>query len=1854
MHSGQINSNDAAVSGGGVHVSGGTAVHFNMHGGSINNNIAHNTAITQGGGGVFMTGGNFTMHGTDPKQVENNTALHGAGIHMGGGIFTSTDGGSVSYNNTPNTAATWGDGTARGVGVFMVGGTGHINGGRISGNQASTPYSFGGGVYLRGGTLNMNGGLIGGTPPAWDTNPGAVHPAANLATNGGGVWVGSPFPAAGDGALFNIGVAAPPAGVTTIPTIAGNIATSQDPNAGGAGVMVCGNRNPAPGTTTPTGTTSRLIMGRGVITQHYSTGNTAQSGGGGVLVRNNAFFELRGGQISNNNAAHGGGVRIYDSVFNMTGGSIYGNTARPGGYGGGLHFTGAAVTTRTFNMTGGTIAGNTATTGGGVRIDGNNNIFAQNHANARVSGNTATSFGGGVSLGGTGTTTFNFTLGTIGGTGNITDTYGNTFPGGNTAANGGGVHVEAGRTFNILGAGLKFIEGNTANAIGNHTTDGGGGGVWLATGGNLTMAATARRLHVVNNSAPNGMGGGIFTMQHSNYPNPLPLPAYQNINLVVGTNTATAYGVNFRGNSASAASYPPENLITTPTAMTNINLNILTGASEGSRSSIAAPHQGNIHPLNNFDINFMLPRTDTDFTFIKHTHGTPSQTLQGATFQLFARNDANTAWNTTPITNGTQTSNTNGQVTFTALNFSSQYRLVETTAPTGYLLPTGCWLLTVDATGNITITPQDGAPAFTTHQVQIWNPGTSTYDTINRPHLYNRQPDWRRLNSAINLHPAQPQTIIIWPAYGTPGNSTHAADTLVGSTFHLVITDPIGTGPANNVITTLPILTGHPSTPQHPHRILIPREVTIRAATGQTIYLRMPYPGSTNTANAEPWLTTVDNLHRHFIIDAAPGNTVTLGRDPFEYTAANLPAAGNLIIDGNQAQRPNTLRGGVIVQTGLLHTFDGVTIRNNRAVAGGGVYLQNGGLTMMGGTIGGTDPATHANIATHGGGIFTNNGLVTLTLSPQLFPLMPAASLPNIIGNTANYGGGLFVDTTLSIHAANISGNTAISASATDGLGGGIHFAGGQGNGGGSMHFMGDHDQHGPLPINISNNTARMGGGVYFASGYWRVAPTRMGAVNITDNTATHAGGGIAMTSINQHTADAISGGLIHTQTFVISRNHATGPQGRGGGIYMTWASGTGEVTDIHFKGLLGGAAGCLPTCTTCDPTPCNPGDGNTAYQGGGVAVRYGARFRIGNIAASAGPAEIAGNRATNSGGGVHLYGQNAGSRSYLGTSNSTIRYNWAGQTGGGLALTNNSEFVLIGTGTKTIHGNRATDGGGVWVAACSEMYMTSDAFNLFISGNIASGMGGGVFTMDHGDYPPTLPYHPLATPVIGGRSIYFQNITFTQGNEIIPGVVFSNNQANALANPPANVLPPATFATRQILIPNINIGGAGTTPSLPHLGYHHPLNNYDINWMGAGRLFEFYKHNHLGEMLPGAHFRLFRTTADVGTGDNGLVTFTGATPNAPWEEVLLPNPLVSNGPGGDALSFMVSVGFTYQLVETLAPSGFQIPMGQWRIVVNDASPTGFTVTSIGNNTIPPLHYVCGCTGACTGDGNWYLANMPEFSLPMSGGRGTMLFAIAGSATLVMTAIAAVIFTSKKKKALASKARARRRYASCLSMLVVALLAFTACDDVYGVTYAQLAGAEDEVYAYPYNEALSWQEAYHEKLLYYAQLPTGIEDTPNAQWRFILHDINQDGIPELILAVYYNGLVGYRNAYSYVDGEVIRLKSALDAPHAIGMLVPPNGAPGIIRVQAGGFAYWYDKLTISSTTLSVAANGDVFEMEEGGHFRINAFPVTEEEFVYVFGCRNYKQWLVMHEITIDGVLDAILGHGNQLCIFSAT
>jgi len=225
-----------------------------------------------------------------------------------------------------------------------------------------------------------------------------------------------------------------------------------------------------------------------------------------------------------------------------------------------------------------------------------------------------------------------------------------------------------------------------------------------------------------------------------------------------------------------------------------------------------------------------------------------------------------------------------------------------------------------------------------------------------------------------------------------------------------------------------------------------------------------------------------------------------------------------------------------------------------------------------------------------------------------------------------------------------------------------------------------------------------------------------------------------------------------------------------------------------------------------------------------------------------------------------------------------------------------------------------------------------------------------------------------------------------------------------------------------------------------------------------------------------------------------------------------------------------------------------------------------------------------------------------------------------------------------------------RKYILLSGLLALVLIALTACQDVYGLaarhttteletmveSYAQATAYDDAVHT------ISWQEAYAEKLNYYTQQPASIADIEAAEWRFILHDINQYGTPQLFLVRYYDGLVSFHTVYSFEDDNAIRLKSALCVNSLLegGMYIAPGGT-GVIRYLTSGLVSRYERLEFSGALLSRTVSGDTAPSVDS--FRVNNFPVTEEEFEYTFGCHDERVWLVLHEITEVNIQDIIFG-----------
>lgn len=103
----------------------------------------------------------------------------------------------------------------------------------------------------------------------------------------------------------------------------------------------------------------------------------------------------------------------------------------------------------------------------------------------------------------------------------------------------------------------------------------------------------------------------------------------------------------------------------------------------------------------------------------------------------------------------------------------------------------------------------------------------------------------------------------------------------------------------------------------------------------------------------------------------------------------------------------------------------------------------------------------------------------------------------------------------------------------------------------------------------------------------------------------------------------------------------------------------------------------------------------------------------------------------------------------------------------------------------------------------------------------------------------------------------------------------------------------------------------------------------------------------------------------------------------------------------------------TYMLVETKAPKGYQIPVGQWLLNINSSKSDvkdRITITARGSE-MPPA-FISNIVSADVI--KYKLPNIKPFVLPLNGGKGIMKFMMAGN-TLMACALA-LYFLKKKKR----------------------------------------------------------------------------------------------------------------------------------------------------------------------------------------------------------------------------------------------
>ncbi|MCL2572498.1 MAG: hypothetical protein FWE11_08845 [Defluviitaleaceae bacterium] len=707
--------------------------------------------------------------------------------------------------------------------------------------------------------------------------------------------------------------------------------------------------------------------------------------------------------------------------------------------------------------------------------------------------------------------------------------------------------------------------------------------------------------------------------------------------------------------------------------------------------------------------------------------------------------------------------------------------------------------------GNGGFTPPANAVANTNIAITAQRSGGFAH-ALNNLDINFMPGDWLRLNSLI-LTTTQPNPgrIVIHPASAsvTPGM---AAD---GITYNFVISDP-GSG---SVITTLPLAGGATV-----HNITVSRHVTIEAAPGANISLRMPVPGSPNTPSIAPWETTRTTLERHFTI--ANGGLLTIGGGS---------GSGNITLDGNAGLLAQA-RGGVQVNAGgELALQAGGHVYNNRIATGGGVSL-NGAtavFNMHGGSIAN-------NLAT------TNGGGVALVTN----------------GSRFNMYGGI------------ISGNT------TTGSGGGVHIATGALT---RFYFNAGSIQNNHANVNAGGIfVTDFTYGTILPTGLHFPQLTVLSVANFGGNTAGNGGfapptnavgnTNIAITAersgnfdhaLNNLDINFIPGDWARLNSLIISTIqpnpdqiiiHPTGSgvtPGMDGNTYHFIITDPGDGHTIATMGLTGGAT--VQNIAVARPVTIE------AVSGVDIVIR----MPIPNGANTPGQAPWATTRTTLerhftiNAGGILTLGGGAGSGNLILDGNADLLTQNRGgigvagagaqlilqaggvisnnriATGGGVSL-NNATAVFTMNGGRISNNIAGTNGGGVALVTNGSQFTMSGGV---ITGNTTVGNGGGVhvavgvnthFTFNGGSIE-----HNRAS--VDGGGVFAAE--FTYGSSTLPpGMHYPNLTVTSSASFFGNISDIGGFSPPVNAVTNTAIAVTASRSG----GFGHPLNNLDINFRGG------------------------------------------------------------------------------------------------------------------------------------------------------------------------------------------------------------------------------------------------------------------------------------------------------------------------------------------------------------------------------------------------------------------------------------
>ena len=1285
-----LSGNTTANSGGAIFNSQGSTA--TISGGTIDNNSAYQ------GGGIYNEGTLTVAGGAFEDNATNN---HGGGIEnfatatISDSTFTGNDAGGAGggINNDGSidiTGCTFDSNSAYYGGGYSAGDTATITDSTFSNNSAT----YGGGLY-NNGTLTLDGGTISANSA---TNGGGIYSTGNL-TVSGATFTGNTatasghggYPAAGGGAIFSINA--------TLVVSNSTFTNNQAPSGGGGAIeQAVSNDENEIGSLTVSGSTfsGNVAEAAGAIQDAITTMNvsnstfTSNSGTlyAGAIDNGSSNGTLTNCTFTSNSAPFAGAINNFDA----------------GGLGGSLTLTGCTLTGNTAtNGSGGAIYSSLGGKGGGVTVMGG--MFSGNQASASggaIFSRTFSGSGAGDTVTVSGTT-FSGNTANVGGgmegvqgTAALTDC---TFIG-NTAYVGGGALFSPGSTSSVTGCsiidntgssyqgGLQFggaatltnctVSGNTSptgggvvfygpvtdslvdcTISGNASTSAPGAGLYIFSYSGKTPAVTLTDTIVAGNSGPGGVADDIY----GNHPFTL-TGSYNLIgtggagglspsdNLLNVADPGLAPLGNYGGPTLTAALLPGSPAIGAGTPISGITID----------------QRGFARPATNPDIGAFQTQGST---LVVNTTADGTVSGPGQLTLRQAVNIDNMLSTAEPIT-FSSLFNTPQTITLTGglLELSNTNGTEAIAGPGANLLTVsgggtqGVFQVDTDVTASLAdLTIADGVAA---NGGGVFSMGNLTVTGV----TFNN-------NSALT------------------GHGGGGIDMFGGS---LIVSDSTFTA---NVAASGAAIQDFYATMTVSNSVFANNSALYYGGAIDDGTANASVSNSTFTNNSAAIAGAINNYDGGstggltLTSCTFTGNTATSGNGGTIYSSLGGNGTGVTVTNSTFSGNQTSNAGGAIfsVVDGGSGAGDTVTVSNtiftgNSASNGGAVYNPSGGTFVLNGCTFSGNTATDA----YGGAIFNSPG-GAMTISGG-----------TIDNNSADRGGGIYNDGTLTVNTSSLAGNS----SPDDG---GALF---NESGGATVVFNGC--------ALSGNTTATYGGAIFNSQG--STATISGGTI---DNSSAYQGGGIyndgfatlviISSTITGNAAGLRGGGILSDGTLTVTDcTISDNSTSYGGGI---WNSGLMTVTDSTISDnsalCAGGGIVNFGPLTLTDSTISN----NAAVFAGGIWNGPPGTLTADNCTFDGNHASL-GTHANGSGGGGAIYNsRSAAAVGRLDLFDCSFTGNYANTTGGAISSTGSGSI----SGCTFRDNSAGSHGGGGISVYGGALTITLST----IVDNSTSGPGGGI-----------------------------------------------------------------------------------------------------------------------------------------------------------------------------------------------------------------------------------------------------------------------------------------------------------------------------------------------------------------------------------------------------------------------------------------------------------------------------------------------------------------------------------------------